>query len=159
MPAPQSMVFGCDPIQYRVKWRVQGERGQWKQSMQSQGGKYSYFHVLRSKVTTDACAPVVNFKGGLDTLDDPECNLGDHIYYYFVPDWPDMDVTRSCGWGLRAEFSVRTIGEADDRSVGVGRSVIYLVRGGGNNTSGLTLGIGHDPLPPPLPQQIHQCTY
>ena len=23
---------------------------------------------------------------GLDTLDDPECNLRDHIYYYFVPD-------------------------------------------------------------------------
>ena len=28
------------------------------------------------KLTTDACAPVVNFKGGLETLDDPECNLG-----------------------------------------------------------------------------------
>ena len=59
-------------------------------------------------------------KGGLDVdrLDDPESSLGDHIYYYFVLDWPDMDVTRSCRWGLRAELSVLTIGEASDRSGG-----------------------------------------
>ena len=60
------------------------------------------------------------YKGGLDTLDDPECNLGDYIYYYIVPDWPDMDVTRSCGRVLRAELSVRAIGEDGDRRGGGG---------------------------------------
>ena len=37
------------------------------------------------------------YKGGLDvdTLDDPECNVGDHIYYFML-DWPGMDATRRC---------------------------------------------------------------
>ena len=65
-------------------------------------------------------------KGGLDvdTLDDPECNLADHIYYYFMPDWPDMDITQSCGRGLRAELLVRTIGEAGNRRVDTIRDLL-----------------------------------
>ena len=94
-------------------WRERGSIE--KKCIQSQGGKYPYLHVLRSNITTDVCAKSSSYKGGLDMLDDSECNLGDHIYYYFVPDWPDIDVTRSCGWGLRAELSVRAIGEAGDR--------------------------------------------
>ena len=46
--------------------------------MQNQGSQYPYSQVIRSNVTADACAPVVNFKGGLDTLNDPECNFGSH---------------------------------------------------------------------------------
>ena len=36
--------------------------------------------------------------GGMDTLDDPECNFGDHTYYFGDhTDWLDMDVSRVCG--------------------------------------------------------------
>ena len=34
----------------------------------------------------------------LDTLDDPECNLGDPISH-FLPNCPDMDVTGVAGGG------------------------------------------------------------
>ena len=36
------------------------ERGHWKQSMHRQGGKYPHFHVLRSNITRDTCAPAIN---------------------------------------------------------------------------------------------------
>ena len=49
------------------------------------------------------------YKGGLGTLDDPECNLGDQIYYYFVPDWLGMDVTRSASECLEPNF--RSVGD------------------------------------------------
>ena len=31
-------------------------------------------------------------------------SVGDHIYYYFVPDWPGMDATRSVSEGLEPNF-------------------------------------------------------
>ena len=57
---------------------------------------------------------------GQDMMDDPKYNLRDHTYYYFVPDWPDMDVAQGSGRGLRAELSVCTIEEASYRSGGGG---------------------------------------
>ena len=47
----------------QVKWWIRGERGggHREQTMRVQGGKYPYPHVLRSNVTTDACAPAVNW--------------------------------------------------------------------------------------------------
>ena len=46
---------------------------------------------------------------------------------------------------MRAELSVRTIGEAGDRR---GHAIRDLLDGEGWHISGLALGIGHDPLPP-----------
>ena len=58
----------------------------------------THIPTYHSNVTTDMLVlRSSTYKGGLDTLDDPECNFRDHIYYYFVPDWPDMDGTRACG--------------------------------------------------------------
>ena len=55
------------------------------------------------------------YKGGLDTLDDPECNLGDHKHYYFCLIGQIWTVPGGPG-RVRAEFLVRTIVEADDQS-------------------------------------------
>ena len=49
------------------------------------------------------------YKGGLDMLDDPECNLGDQIYYYFVPDWLCMDVDLNASGCLERNF--RSVGD------------------------------------------------
>ena len=48
------------------------------------------------------------FLGGgdtlLDTLDDLEFNFRDPIsYYYFLHDWPDMDVTGGAGEGVESQ--------------------------------------------------------
>ena len=59
--------------------------------MQSQGGKYPCSHVLRSNVATDMLVlRSSTCKGGLDLLYEPESNFGDHMYYYFVSDWPGI---------------------------------------------------------------------
>ena len=62
-------------------------------------------------------------KGGLDWTRWMIQNVTWRITY-FVPDWPDMDITRSCGRGLRAELSVRTIGEAGNRRVDTIRDLL-----------------------------------
>ena len=104
------MVFGLDPIQCRVKWRNQGQRervGALRTNYAKSRRYVTIFPPTTVKLNNSLCCIITivvtlvlqssTYKDGLDTLDDPECNLEDHTYFYFVDDWPNMDVTRGCG--------------------------------------------------------------
>ena len=112
--------------------------------------------------------------------------MGDHIYYYFVPDWPGMDVTRNASEGLVPNFrsvgdhiyyyfvsdwpgmdATRSVSEGLEpnfRSVllekpafGVGGDTIRDLLDVGDDTFQASLwGLGATHCPPP--HRIHKCT-
>ena len=74
-------------------------------------------------------------------------SVGDHIYYYFVPDWPGMDATRSVSEGLEPSFRFVLLEKPAIGGGGI-RSVIYWMWGDDTFQASLWgLGATHCPLP------------